>query len=152
MNLPNKTSLRNSLRDLFSRQKLASLATSKGEQPYTSLVAFVSTDNLRAILFATDKNSTKYSTMMANRKVSMLIDDRTNRVTDFHKGMAVTVIGQAQELKADQRVRYLKRYLNKHPHLEEFVKSPDCSLLRVDVERYRIVTRFQQVTELHMNR
>jgi nitroimidazol reductase NimA-like FMN-containing flavoprotein (pyridoxamine 5'-phosphate oxidase superfamily) len=152
MNLQNKTALRNSLRDLFARQKLASLATSKGEQPYTSLVAFVATDNLRTILFATEKNSTKYSNIVANRKVSMLIDDRTNRVTDFHKGIAVTVIGQAQELKADQYIRYLKRYLNKHPHLEEFVKSPDCSLLRVDVETYRIVTRFQQVTEMHVKR
>jgi nitroimidazol reductase NimA-like FMN-containing flavoprotein (pyridoxamine 5'-phosphate oxidase superfamily) len=150
MNLKNDTALRNSLKDLFVRQKLACLATSKGEQPYTSLVAFVSTDNLRAILFATDKKSTKYSNMVANRRVSMLIDDRTNRVTDFHEGMAVTIIGRAQELKADQRMRYLKPYLNKYPDLEEFVKSPDCSLLRVDVETYRIVTRFQQVTEMHV--
>jgi len=152
MNPQNKTALRNTLRDLFARQKLASLATSNGKQPYTSLVAFVATDNLRTILFATEKNSTKYSNIMANRKVSMLIDDRTNRVTDFHKGMAVTVIGQAQKLKADQRTRYLKLYLKKHPYLQEFAKSPSCSLLRINVETYRIVTRFQQVTEMHVKR
>jgi nitroimidazol reductase NimA-like FMN-containing flavoprotein (pyridoxamine 5'-phosphate oxidase superfamily) len=152
MYLKNASSLRKSLTNLFSKQKLAGLATSKGEQPYTSLVAFVATDNLRTILFATDTNSTKYSNVVANRRVSMLVDNRTNRATDFYKGMAVTVIGQVQELEADQRTRYLKSYLKKHPYLGEFVKSPNCSLLRINVETYRIVTRFQQVMELHIKR
>ncbi len=152
MNIKNKTALRNSLRDLFSRQILASLATSKGGQPYTSLVAFVATDNLRTFLFATEKNSTKYSNIIANQRVSILIDNRTNSATDFYKGMAVTVIGQAQELKADQYTRYLKLYLKKHPSLRKFAKSPSCRLLRINVETYRIVTQFQQVTEIHVKR
>jgi nitroimidazol reductase NimA-like FMN-containing flavoprotein (pyridoxamine 5'-phosphate oxidase superfamily) len=152
MDLKDRISLRKSLKNLFSKQKLATLATSKSEQPYTSLVAFVPTDNLRTILFATGKSSTKYSNIVANRKVSMLVDNRTNRVTDFYKGMAVTVVGQAQELEADKRTRYLKRYLKKHPYLGEFVKSPNCGLLRINVESYRIVTRFQDVTELHIKR
>jgi hypothetical protein len=42
----------------------------------------------------------------------------------------------------------MKVYLGKHPHLEEFVTSPTCALLRIKVEKYIVVTRFQEVREI----
>ena len=150
MNAKDETSIRKALKRLLSKQKLACLATSKSNKPHTSLVAFAATDDLRTILFATTKSSRKYAYLKANGRVSMLVDDRTNRITDFEEGTAVTVIGRAKEPDAHGKNTYLKLYLEQHPYLEEFVESKHSSLFTVEVETYRVVTRFQQVDELRM--
>ncbi|MCJ7795617.1 MAG: hypothetical protein MUQ56_02430, partial [Thermoleophilia bacterium] len=40
--------------------------------------------------------------------------------------------------------------LVRHPYLTSFVSSPGCAVVRVDVDVYHTVTRFQNVYELHM--
>jgi nitroimidazol reductase NimA-like FMN-containing flavoprotein (pyridoxamine 5'-phosphate oxidase superfamily) len=152
MDSKHETSIKKAVQRLFAKQRLACLATSGARQPHTSLVAFAATDDLEAILFATAKSSRKYVCLKANDRVSMLIDDRTNRITDFKKGTAVTVVGRAEELDTDRGNRYLKLYTKRHPYLEEFVESQQSSLFRIEVATYRLVTRFQQVEELHMRR
>ena len=152
MNPKNETSITKTVQRLFAKQRLACLATSKSKKPHTSLVAFAATEDLKTILFATTKSSKKYAYLKANHRVSMLIDDRTNRIADFKEGTAVTVIGRAEELELDRENRYLKLYVKQHPYLKEFVESEHSSLFRIEVENYRVVTRFQQVDELRMKR
>jgi hypothetical protein len=36
--------------------------------------------------------------------------------------------------------------------LKEFVSSPTCALLKMDVETYYVVSRFQNVLELHIKK
>jgi nitroimidazol reductase NimA-like FMN-containing flavoprotein (pyridoxamine 5'-phosphate oxidase superfamily) len=150
MNPKNETSIKKAVQRLFAKQRLACLATSRSERPHTSLVAFAATADLRTILFATTKSSRKYDYLKANHRVSMLVDDRTDRITDFKEGTAVTVIGRAKELDAHGKNAHLKLYVEQHPHLKEFAESEQSSLFGVEVETYRVVTRFQQVDELHM--
>ena len=152
MNPKDEASIRQALQRLFEKQKLACLATSRSEKPHTSLVAFVATDDLKTILFATTKSSRKYAYLKANERVSMLIDDRTNRVADFEEGTAVTVTGRAKELDAQEKSTYMKLYVGQHPYLTEFIESENFSLFRIEVETYRVVTRFQQIDELDMKR
>jgi hypothetical protein len=45
----------------------------------------------------------------------------------------------------------LNIYLAKHPHLKEFVSSPTCALIKVRVQKYYVVSKFQNVQELHMS-
>jgi len=146
----NISSARKAIRELLLGQKLASLATCETKQPYLTLVAFATTHDLKNIFFATKKHGKKYSDLIKNKKVSLLIDNRTNLTSDFNRGMAVTILGQAEELKTSLRNRYLKLYTKKHPNLEEFAKSSDCSLFKVEIHTYRIVSHFQQVVELHI--
>jgi nitroimidazol reductase NimA-like FMN-containing flavoprotein (pyridoxamine 5'-phosphate oxidase superfamily) len=150
MNSASKAFLRKILKELFATQRLACLATSKRKQPYTSLVAFVATHDLGAILFVTGKSSKKYNNLKANQHVSMLVDNRTNEIKDFEGATAVTIVGRAEELNAHLRERYLKLYLKHHPYLTEFATSENSGLFRINVDNYRIVTRFQRVVELHL--
>jgi nitroimidazol reductase NimA-like FMN-containing flavoprotein (pyridoxamine 5'-phosphate oxidase superfamily) len=152
MNPKDETSIREAVKRLLAKQKLACLATSKSERPHTSLVAFAATADLKTILFATTKSSRKYAYLRANDRVSMLVDDRTNRITDFEEGTAITVIGRAKELDAHGKNTYLKLYVEQHPNLREFVESEQSSLFGVEVETYRVVTRFQHVDEFHIKR
>jgi len=142
--------IKTTIRDLMASQKLAVLSTQNHGQPYASLVAFVATDNLRQILFATARTTRKFSNLQADSRVAMLIDSRTNQDSDFHQAIAVTATGQAEELKGANIDKYVAMYLAKHPHLEAFIKAPTCAMIQVQVNCYYLVSRFQHVMELHV--
>jgi len=55
-----------------------------------------------------------------------------------------------KEMVGMEKKRFQKLYLSKHPYLKEFVSSPTCALLRMDVETYYVVRQFQNVMELHI--
>lgn len=88
-----KEHLDQEIRELLESQKLAVLATHGQGQPYTSLVAFASSTDLREIYFATSRSTRKYDNVTANPKVSLLVDNRSNDVSDFHLAMAATALG-----------------------------------------------------------
>ena len=138
------------LRDLFATQNLAVLATHSQQQPYASLVAFVATDDLQHIYFATPKTTRKFANLTADGRVAILINNSTNQSADFHQAIAVTVVGDAEEITGPARERQLNDYLAKHPYLEEFAKSPTCALVRVTARSYYLVRNFQQVLEYHL--
>ena len=142
--------LRKTLKRLFESQQLGVLATYGEGQPYSSLVAFAATDDLRYLLFATTRATRKYANLSAESRVAILVDNRSNQDTDFHRAIAVTALGKAEEVQERERGSFLNLYLAKHPYLEEFVNSPTCALLKVSVDRYYMVSRFQNVMELHM--
>jgi nitroimidazol reductase NimA-like FMN-containing flavoprotein (pyridoxamine 5'-phosphate oxidase superfamily) len=136
------------LHELFDTQRLAVLGTHSGGQPYGNLVAFAATDDLKNLLLATTRASRKFANMTADARVSMLIDNRSNKVADFRKAVAVSATGKAREVRGREREKFVELYLAKHPHLRDFVSSPTCALLTVRVDKYYLVYRFQNVLEL----
>lgn len=138
------------IRELFSSQRLAVLGTQRGGQPYANLVAFVASDDLKSIFFATARATRKYANIEADSRVTVLIDNRSNQEADFSKAAAVTATGRAQEVGESERELVTAAYLAKHPMLEEFVRSPSCAMLKLQVETYYLVRRFQNVMELHV--
>jgi len=150
MPLRNPSQLAQRLRDLFSSQSLAVLATQGEGQPYGSLVAFAATEDLKHLLFATTRATRKYANMMKNPRVAMVMDNRSNEESDFHQAIAVTATGPVKEAAGSEKDQCLKLYLSKHPHLIDFVSSPTCALVTLEVETYYVVSQFQNVTEFHM--
>jgi nitroimidazol reductase NimA-like FMN-containing flavoprotein (pyridoxamine 5'-phosphate oxidase superfamily) len=144
--------LKEFLKDLFSSQRLAVLATQNQRQPYGNLVAFMATDDLKHLLFATTRATRKYANISRNPKIAMVVDSRSNKETDFHQAAAVTATGVVKETVGAQKRRFQKLYLSKHPYLKEFASSPTCALLRMDVETYYVVRQFQNVMELRMRK
>jgi len=139
------------LRTLLTTQPLAVVATQKDGHPYTSLVAFVASDDLRRIAFVTSRATTKYRNLLDAPHVSLLIDSRTHSVEDFTAGAAVTVLGRAAEIGDKQGSALLEGFLQKHPHLEAFARAPSTALCGVEVETYVLVTRFQHVVEMRVS-
>jgi nitroimidazol reductase NimA-like FMN-containing flavoprotein (pyridoxamine 5'-phosphate oxidase superfamily) len=135
------------LSELFISQKLAVLGTHQGGQPYGSLVAFAAASDLRNLVFATTRATRKFANLRSDPRVSMVLDNRSNRVADFRKAVAATALGRAREVRGKERERLAKMYLVKHPHLKEFVASPTCALVKMRVEVYYAVWRFQNVFE-----
>ena len=116
-----KHKVKEELRGLFVSQPLAVLSTSDDGQPYCNLIAFAPDDDIAGLIFATVRATRKFA------------------------NMAVTATGRASELSREEKGRYLKLFLDKHPYLQDFVMSPGCALMRVQVERYYIVKRFRNV-------
>ena len=141
--------LKQKLKELFDSQRLAVLATHRSGQPYGSLVAFAATDDLKHLLFATTRGTRKYANLSQDGRVAMLVDNRSNQEADFHNAIAATAIGTVEEVKGGEKAGLLGCYLVKHPYLKEFVASPTCAFLKVEVETYYVVSRFQEVMELH---
>jgi len=139
--------IREILLELFSSQKLGVLGTHQAGQPYGSLVAFAATPDLKSLVFATTRATRKFANLRSDPRVSMVLDNRSNRVADFRKAVAATALGQAKEVRGKERKKFAKMYLAKHPHLSEFVASPTCALVRIRVEVYYLVWRFQNVFE-----
>jgi nitroimidazol reductase NimA-like FMN-containing flavoprotein (pyridoxamine 5'-phosphate oxidase superfamily) len=144
--------LREFLKDLFSSQRLAVLATQNRRQPYGNLVAFMATDDLKHLLFATTRATRKYDNISKNPRIAMVVDNRSNQEADFHQAAAVTATGVVKEIVGSEKERFQKLYLSKHPYLKEFVSSPTCALLRMNVETYYVVRQFQNVMELHIRK
>ena len=148
-----KTSrLKKFLKDLFPSQRLGVLATQSKRQPYGSLVAFVATNDLKHLLFATARATRKYANISENPRVAMVMDNRSNQESDFHQAAAVTAIGVVKEAKGSEKKTLLRLYLSGHPYLKDFVSSPTCALLKMNVETYYIVRQFQNVMELHIRK
>jgi hypothetical protein len=143
-----KDELERLLRKHFSGQLLAVLGTQSQSGPYGSLVAFYSTEDLRHLLFATTRSTRKYDNLTRTPQVAMVIDNRSNKEMDFHEAIAVTALGVVKEIGGPEKEQFKSLYLEKHPGLFDFVQSPTCALLKIEVGTYYIVRQFQQVTEL----
>ncbi len=148
--MQDESELRNDLRNLFSSQGLAVLATLEDIHPYLSLVAFAATDDLKVILFATTRSTRKYANMVSKSGVALLADNRSNEAADLSDAVAVTIIGRSTEVLPGERGSLEEIYLAKLPHMKDFLAQATTALIRVDVETYYMVSQFQNVTELNL--
>ena len=144
------TKIKRDLKKLLQSQPLAVLATQNQGQPYASLVAFASSDDLKSLYFATTRSTRKYANMSGDSRVALLVDNRSNKASDFRWAMAATATGKVKEVSPAKRKGVLDLYLTKHPHLKEFVRSPTCALCEIRVQTFFVVTRFQHVVEVHV--
>lgn len=143
-------SVKKEIASIVQSQRLAVMSTERGGQPYSSLMAYACSEDLAYMVVATGKATRKNINLQGESRVSLLIDNRNNTETDFHEAAAVTVVGEAHEVSAEEREEYEKLYLAIHPYLGQFIHSPTTVMYRIKVLHYIMVTRFQHVMELHM--
>ena len=144
--------LRTFLRELFASQQFSVLATWSEGRLHTSIVAFASTNDLGAVLFATPKATRKFHYLTAHPEVSLFVDNRSNDAADLYRVTGVTISGTAGVPSESDREVMLRLYLRKHPYMEEFARSPGTALVKVKVRRYDVVTEFQNVMVLEIEK
>ncbi|MCX6556085.1 MAG: pyridoxamine 5'-phosphate oxidase family protein [Candidatus Aminicenantes bacterium] len=142
--------LRKTIADLLTAQKLGILATLGTAYPYQNIVAFAASGDLKNILFATKRSTSKYKNLKSRKRVAIFIDDRSNREMDFQQTTGVTALGGARELRGRGREKFAKLFLRKHPSLREFLSASDCALFSIQVRAYYAVLHFQDVVEVRM--
>jgi len=134
---------------LLNTQNLAVLATEKEGHPYTNLIAFAPTEDFKKILFVTPRFTRKYSNILSSHNASIMIDNRSNELSDFKDARVINAMGTIKEVDKDPILS--KIYLSKHKQLGDFLHAPTSALMMMEVEKYIIATNFQNVVEMHVD-
>jgi uncharacterized protein YhbP (UPF0306 family) len=136
------------IQDLIDSQKLAVLCTQKDGHPYASLVAVAATPELDRIVFLTPTTTRKYANLQACPNAAFLVNNSENRAEDIYQAAAVTATGTVADLKDTEKQTLKALYLARHPHLASFAAAAATALVCVNISRYILVNRFQNVFEL----
>ena len=121
---------------ILSQQSLAVLSTQRDGQPYTNLMAFANSEDLSEFVVATGTSTRKYQNLMMDSRVSLLLDNRSNKEDDFHSAEALTVLGVANAV--DERVRIFCEdiFIKKHPYLQHFIQAPTTRFFKITVKEF----------------
>jgi heme iron utilization protein len=135
------------LKSLDKTRLHAVLATEAAGQPYTSLIAYALTPDMKGVLFITPKYTRKYKNIMKNSRVSLLIDTRSNTKKDYMSAEAVTILGNAVLVRKGKKQSELADiFIKKHPGLREIIHSPETAHIFVEITACIHVTQFQSVS------
>jgi uncharacterized pyridoxamine 5'-phosphate oxidase family protein len=134
------------LKEVIGTQYFAVLNTLGKGLPYSNLVSFAISDDLRTLVFITDRNTRKFRNIQENNNISLLIDNRTNQPSDISQAIAITIIGTAYEEK-DKKNSLKDIFLSRHPQLRQFVDNPNNAMILVAVSEY-IIAGFDKTQRL----
>jgi uncharacterized pyridoxamine 5'-phosphate oxidase family protein len=143
--------LRKRISGLLDGQKLGILATLGPAYPYQNIVAFAVANDLKSIVFATRRATSKYRNLKRRKRVAIFFDDRVNRATDFQEATGVTALGVAGEARGEGRAQPARLLLRRHPFLKEFLAAPDCAVFVIRVRTYIVVLHFQETIEVRVS-
>jgi nitroimidazol reductase NimA-like FMN-containing flavoprotein (pyridoxamine 5'-phosphate oxidase superfamily) len=136
------------IRSLLSQQSFCVLCTQGQSQPYGSLIAYASTDDLHQFYFSTPVKTRKYKLLSECPQVALVIDSRCQHQDDLTQVDAVTITGTASLIQSgadfDLGIALLK---NRHPYLINLLESAFTALFRIEEVRYFYVTRFQEASQ-----
>ena len=141
------TAIRDSIQTLLNTTGFAVLATENAGQPHTSLIAITALDEGQRLVFATYRNTRKFTNLMQNQRVSVLMDGRSSHSSDGTvASFVLSAVGRVQEINASAYPSLMAAHLQKHPDLAAFTQAPDCVLLEVVIEAYQVVHDIDHVT------
>jgi hypothetical protein len=150
--IPNKTKngfvpVPERLKIFNETQYFGVLATNDKGRPYTSLISFAITPDLKKVIFATPKETRKFQNILSTKNVSILIDNRSNIRKNLMATEAITIIGKARHvLRGNNRNELAAIFLKKHPDLEDFLQSDSTALIAVKATRCIHVGKFQTIS------
>ena len=98
----------------------------------------------------TGRSTRKFDNMWRDGRVMFLVDDRANTEKDFDTATVVTGRGKAVPAHSKAVEEMFPLYLSRHPHLEAFAKKRSSVMVRVEIDSYAVVTRFQELLVLEM--
>jgi nitroimidazol reductase NimA-like FMN-containing flavoprotein (pyridoxamine 5'-phosphate oxidase superfamily) len=136
--------------DALQSTKFAVLATEGNGQPHASLIALTPVEGFHQLIFATYRNTRKYTNLKNNSKVAILIENSFN----FSSQLDITVLtafGHAEEVDANGSEAATNAHLLKHPDQEQFLFSADCAIFMVNVENYQLVRGIDDVIWLSID-
>ena len=114
------------------------LATSLEGRPHCSLMAYVTDEKAEWIYMVTHRGTTKYTNLLSNEQVSLLVDNRCEgMVADRSNLQALTVHGTFHAVEEEgSKKQILSQIRERHPHMGEFLESPEAEAISVRVTSF----------------
>lgn len=138
--------IQDTIRRVLERNRFAVLSTQLNGQPHASFIAFTPLEGLRFLAFATYRSTLKYKSILEDRRVAILIEDREGDATSGEdRSLVLTAIGEAINTPTEDRQAHIMAHLARHPNLEKFLISPDCEFVLVAIHSYQVVSSIDDV-------
>ena len=131
--------------EILNDSRFAVLATEGDGQPHASLIAVTPMEGFRKLIFATYRNTRKYTNIKHNGKVAVLVESGDSNSLGLLDSFVLTAFGCVEEIAATDSDAVYKAHLEKHPDLLSFMQTEDCVILRINVERYEVVRGIDDV-------
>jgi len=131
--------------EVILANRFAVLATESEGQPHASLIAITPVEDYRILIFATYRNTRKYTNLIQNGKVAILFENRSINDINGQDISVLTAFGRAEEVLSGNTNQELLAHLSRHPELSTFLLSTDCAVFRVNVEAYQVVHGIENV-------
>lgn len=123
---------------LLMRKSSCVLATTDGNIPHCSLMAYIASEAADRLYLVTPMNTKKYHNIKNHPEVSLLIDTRGEQVRE--NTQALTVAGTCHILDADEEIDRVKAAFNRrHPHLRDFIRKMGVAFVCVEFDSFLFV-------------
>jgi len=127
------TNMLKKIKALILRKDSCVLATTNGDTPHCSLMAYVPDDTGERLFLITSSASRKYQNIRRHPRVSLLIDTRGEQQREFTQ--ALTVTGTCDILQDTGEIAQVKAtFVRQHPHLAGFIRKDEMAVMCVQVE------------------
>ncbi len=129
------------MKALAREKDICVLATISDDKPHCSLMCYITDTDCREIYMVTHKNTKKYSNMVANPSVSLLIDTREDHRGEGRLNVkAMTVEGIFKKIEdEDKRESVRCKILDRHPYLKEFVNHSDSEVFSIKFKSFQLL-------------
>lgn len=123
------------MKNFVRKKNICVLCTISGNQPYCSLMAYITDATCEEIYMVTHKNSTKFNNLQNNPLVSLLIDSRETQPR--FKAQALTINGVSIPfLDKNKKKEIRDRMLESFPHMKDFIHHPESELIRIKIDSF----------------
>ena len=129
------------MKDIVKANDLCVLATVSEGKPHCSLMSYISDEEGQEIYLISNKETKKYSNLMENPTVSLLIDTR-----EEEKGQrriyikALTVSGEFRTIKDPGKKDIIRaKFLKRHPHLTNFLNDPGAEIFSIRIKSFQLL-------------
>jgi uncharacterized pyridoxamine 5'-phosphate oxidase family protein len=124
--------------------RFAILATEGKGQPHMSLIAITPIEGYSKLIFSTYRNTVKFSNLLENGKVAVLIENGDCKNLSLQGSFILTAFGHAKEITFGND-SILKLHLERHPDMKSFMQSEECALIQITVNAFQLVMGIEDV-------
>lgn len=129
------------VREMLLDNSLCVLCTVSGNLPYSSLMTYVLSDDLKTMYMVTVRESRKYRNLLENPKVSLLIDNRQKWVASSGEVVSsLTIEGVLKPLEPIETTLIRAKLVEGHGELKEIVGNPDCVIFGVELKTFLLLS------------
>ena len=129
------------MKDIVISNDLCVLATVSEGKPHCSLMSYISDEEGQEVYLISHKETKKYSNLMENPTVSLLIDTREEEKGEKRIYIkALTVNGEFQTIKDPGKKDIIRaKFLKRHPHLVDFLNDPGAEIFSIRIKSFQLL-------------
>jgi hypothetical protein len=108
-------------------------------------MAFTPVDDIKRLVFATNRKTLKYESMIKDGRAALLIGSGIEPFEQQRADLIVTAHGNVSDAPGNSRQSMLKSHIERHPEFEEYFSSQECALFVMEISSYQLVTSTDEV-------